>query len=104
MEIQENLQFADNLTEGVVVQLIHTLGENGLDVSSKEFIKDVGFLIEAVKSQIYRGMGFKHPMQTIVDGLIETETEEDGKLKTSFDMEILEIMSKDMEFKDDDIS
>jgi len=104
MEIQENLKFADDLTEGVVVQLIHTLSENGIDVSGKEFIKDTGFLIETVKSQILRHMGYKHPMQAIVKGVMMAKEEEGGHLTTECNMDVVELIAKDMEFKDDDIS
>ena len=39
--LQENLMFADDLTESLLVQMIHTMGENGVDVSTKSFIKDI---------------------------------------------------------------
>ena len=104
MAIQENLAFADHLTEGLVVQLIHTLGENGVDVSSETFIKDVGFLLESVKSSIHRDMGLKHPMQGIVDALVTTKApdEEGGRLITEFNMDIVGDFVK--EFEEDDIS
>ena len=47
--LQENIMFADDLTESLLVQMIHTMGENGVDVSSTDFIKDISFVIEAVK-------------------------------------------------------
>ena len=104
MAIQENLAFADHLTEGLVVQLIHTLGENGVDVSSETFIKDIGFLIESVKSSIHRDMGLKHPMQGIVDALVTTSApdEEGGKLISEFNMDVVGDLVKD--FEEDDIS
>ena len=36
--IAEDLDFCDNLTEGLTVTMIHNLGENGIDVKSKKFI------------------------------------------------------------------
>ena len=35
--LQENIMFADDLTESLLVQMIHTMGENGVDVSSTDF-------------------------------------------------------------------
>ena len=88
LSIHEDLKFADHLTEGLVVNLIHNLQENGIDVSDKEFIRDVGFTIELVKSLIYRGMGLKHPMQELVQLFVTTE-EEDGEMITEFDIDAL---------------
>ena len=49
--IQENIMFADDLTETLLVQMIHTMGENGVDISSKSFIKDISFVVEGSKVQ-----------------------------------------------------
>ena len=37
-----------------MVQLIHTLSENGYDIGEDSFILDIGFLSETVKSTLYR--------------------------------------------------
>ena len=52
--LQENMMFADDLTETLLVQMIHTMGENLINISDKEFVRDIGFVIEAVKSTVYR--------------------------------------------------
>ena len=31
--LQENMMFADDLTETLLVQMIHTMGENGINIS-----------------------------------------------------------------------
>ena len=55
--------FADDLTETLLVQMIHTMGENGIDIGGKEFVRDIGFVIEAVKGTIYRDMQLAHLLQ-----------------------------------------
>ena len=47
---QEKISKIDIITEGVMVQLIHTLSENGYDIGEDSFILDIGFLSETVKS------------------------------------------------------
>ena len=64
--LQENIMFADDLTETLLVQMIHTMGENGVNIGNKSFIQDIGFVVESVKSTIYRDMGLQHPMRGIM--------------------------------------
>ena len=53
-QLQEDLLFADDLTEHLMVQLIHTMGENGFDLKDHKFIRDIGFISECCKSIIFR--------------------------------------------------
>ena len=57
----------DDLTEQVMVQMIHTLHENGFDVDDDQFLRDTGFVIECVKGLIYRDLGVEHPMLNFMD-------------------------------------
>lgn len=88
--LHEDLKFAEHLTEGLVVNLIHNLGENGIDTKDAEFIRDIGFTIELVKSLIYRDIGIKHPIQDLVQmfTIVEEEEDEDG-MHTIFDIDAL---------------
>jgi len=90
LQLHTDLKFADHLTEGLVVNLIHNMGENEVDTSDPNFIRDIGFLIELVKSTVYRDMGIKHPMQGLVDLFVESAHDETQGLYTRFDMEALE--------------
>ena len=74
--LQENIMFADDLTESLLVQMIHTMGENGVDVSSTDFIKDISFVIEAVKGVIYRDMGLSHPMSDMMSQFTDVTMDE----------------------------
>ena len=89
LTMHDDLKFADHLTEGLVVNLIHNLGENGIDTSDPEFIRDVGFTIELVKSLIYRGIGLKHPMQELVKMFVTTDEDDKEGLYTTFDIDAL---------------
>jgi len=65
-QLQEDLLFADDLTECLMVQLIHTMGENGFNLKDPKFIRDIGFISECCKSVIFRDIGLKHPLEAII--------------------------------------
>lgn len=71
VELQENMMFCDNLTEGVSVQLIHSVGENGFEVNSENFIRDMAFIIECIRGMLYRELDIKHPMADVMAKVIQ---------------------------------
>ena len=101
VRVQENLAFADDLTETLMVQLIHTLHENGFDVNGQTFVKSMGFVIETVKASIYKEMSLSHPMNRIMDILSTITVEADETTLTGLDMEKLSEMV-DATQEDDD--
>lgn len=91
-EIRENIIFTENLCEALVVNMIHNMSENGMDVDSDPFIRDISFLIELVKSTIYRDLGMIHPMQNFIDMVTSMSKEEQGY---SVDLEFVAELSKE---------
>ena len=77
IELQENIMFCDNLTEAVMVQMIHALGENGFAVNDEPFLRDVGFIIESVRATLYRELEIKHPMAKIMEVFTQTKVIDD---------------------------
>ena len=67
LRLNEDISFADQLTEALIVQLVHSLNDNGLKVNDPTFIKDLSFVIESIKSSIYRDLDINHEMQPLVD-------------------------------------
>ena len=100
IELQERLAFAEDLTQTVVVQMMHTLGENGIDISEKSFVRDMALLIEMTKGSIYRDMGLAHPIQKLFEQLIEVTVDPDNSVATEVNTDLLEEYSK--LFGDDD--
>lgn len=86
IKLHTDLKYAEHLTEGLIVNMIHNMGENDIDVDNPEFIKHIGFLVEVVKSTIYQDMGVKHPMQQLVDLFVNSDYDETQGLYTEFDM------------------
>lgn len=91
LELQQDMLFAEQLTEGLVVNMIHNMYENNIDTENEAFICDVAVLIELVKSAIYRDMGITHPLQDVVDTFVSAKRE-DKKISVSFDPEFMRDM------------
>ena len=100
IELQERLAFAEDLTQTVIVQMMHTLGENGIDISEKTFVRDMALLIEMTKGSIYRDMGLAHPIQKLFEQLVEVTVDPDNSVATEVNTDLLEEYSK--LFGDDD--
>ena len=100
IELQEKLAWAEDLTQTVVVQMMHTLGENGVDISENAFVRDVALIIEMTKGSIYRSLGLKHPTQGLFEGLVELSVDPDNTIATEVNQEVLEEYIK--LFGDDD--
>ena len=96
MKLNKELNYADELTDGIMVSMIHNLDENDIEITSKDFIKDVAFLAELVKSLIYRDRGFQHPFQRLVDLIASAEyNEKEKKHEIDMDMELVKEIAGD---------
>jgi len=94
VKITEDMEFIDELAETIVVQTIHTCHENGYNIKNEEFIKDVGFLNEAVKSLLNRGLGYPHVLHGLIIKLMTAKKAEDilkdhEETFTHFDEDVL---------------
>ena len=96
MKLNKELNYADELTDGIMVSMIHNLDENDIEIHSKDFIKDIAFVAEIVKSTIYRDRGFQHPFQNLVDLIASAEqNEQTNKYEIDMDMELVKEISGD---------
>ena len=92
LQVIENLNFADDLTEGLMIQILTNFRENGIDVSDKRFSPDIAFMIEVLKAIIYRSMGYEHPLHVIMSNVLKVNEIKDGDktvLDTSFNIDLL---------------
>ncbi len=71
-KILEDITFANELNDQCMIQYIHTLQENDINIEEEDFIKNMSFVIEVSKATIYKSMGMKHPLNILMDGLTET--------------------------------
>ena len=80
IEDQENAMFCDTLTEGLLIQMINTIDENGFETNTENFLRDMGWIIESVRSTLYREMDLEHPMSELIREFTkEVEPEEKQK-------------------------
>ena len=93
--MKEDFQSIEVLTEGLVVQMIHTLKEQDFDISTIDFIRDVAFLNECIKSMLHREYGYEHPMTDLISKLFEVGKKGDRYL-TKFAADKLAKVIKDL--------
>ena len=80
--------------------MMHGMGENGIDISEKTFIRDIALLIEFTKGSIYRSMGLVHPTQKLFEQLVEITVDLDNTIATEVNIDLLKKYIK--LFGDDD--
>ena len=90
IELQEKLAWGEDLTQNLILQMMHTLGENGIDITEKSFIRDAALLIEMTKGSIYRRLELKHPTHGLFEGLVELSVDPDNSVATEMNQEVLE--------------
>ena len=99
--MQQNIQFAEELTQSLMVQMIHTMSENGIDVSAKTFIRDMAMVISLVNGSIYRDMGMAHITQKFMEEYDNIDVEDDGSYETEVNFETIVELANLIEDDDD---
>ena len=101
--MQQDIQFAEELTQSLMVQMIHTMSENGIDVSAKTFIRDMAMVISLVNGSIYRDMGMAHITQKFMEEYVNIhDDDDDGSYETEVDFETIVELANLIEDDDDD--
>ena len=73
----QSKQYADSLTDDLVIQVISSLQNEGLDigkVSGDKTFLDVGIWLEAFRGMIYRELDISHPFHNITNNLMYIES------------------------------
>ena len=89
IELQETISFVDDLTQTLMVQMIHAIKENEIDVEAESFVQNMTFIIEMVRAALLKEMSLTTNMTKIMDILFEvlfnsgldSDTETSVKLK-----------------------
>ena len=100
--VQEEMDVIDGLSESIMVNLIHTLKENDVKIMSKDFIRDVGFMNEVLKSLLFRELGYNHPLSDLIPYIIvPTRTKDKKDVYTKFRgdlvVELIEYLEGDID-------
>ena len=101
IELQERLGFAEELTQTVIVQMMHTLGQNGVDISDNTFVRDMALVIEMTKGSIYRSLELNHITHGLFEALVEVEIDPDNSIATEVNQDLLEEYIKMFGVNDD---
>ena len=80
-QIKED-KFVEQITESLILDIIHVLQENVVDTKTDIFLRDLAIVIESIKALLKRDFGRKHPMQTISDSIAKIHNLKDGRKVT----------------------
>ena len=92
-------KFVEQITENLILDIIHVLQENVVDTKHDIFLRDLAIVIEAIKSLLKRDFGRNHPMQTIADSIAKIHTLKDGRKVTDLNYGKLMTKKQDEEQK-----
>lgn len=75
-EVEEDIAFIENLTKNMMIKLIYTMGENGINIKGKTFLRDIGFVTEGLKSTLCRQFGIGHPISDFIETTTDLKIEQ----------------------------
>jgi len=102
-KMYEDIEWSEEVTESVMVPLIHNLAENGVDFKTGSFVGEIGFVNETIKSILYRTMGYKHDMTALVEMTMKTNPIGEDPWPPTFNHELVsEIISKNNNDSEDE--
>ena len=85
IELQKTIKFVDDLTESLIIQMIHTIKENKIDVEKESFVQNMSLIIEMVRATLLKEMSLNTNMIKIMDILFEIIFNSDCDLKSNID-------------------
>jgi len=73
-QLTDDMMFIDEVAESIMFPTIHNLAENGVEIKNEEFISEIGFLNEVIKSIMCRSMGYDHIMTDLISAIMKVKT------------------------------
>lgn len=99
---QEEMEFCEELASKLVMDMIHMMSDNDVDIGERNFSRDLSVVIELVKSLLYRDAGLEYPLHEFVDTFTETTIEMDNSHRTVIRMDKITEMVELMRMDEDD--
>ena len=87
--VQQKIEFAEELAKSLIVQMIHTMSENSIDISENSFIRDMAMIIEMVQGVIYRDLELEHPTHKFMEEFVDVVVNTDNTVKTDVDFDTI---------------
>jgi len=104
-DTQQEIAFIEELSESVIVQMVYTLGDNGVNVGTKDFFQNIAFLVESLKCTLYEEKGWFHPLTPIIKNISEVTVEDSDTHETitlRLNVDKLIALAKKMNLDDDE--
>ena len=106
IELQETINFIDDLTQTLIVQMIHTINENDIDVEKTSFVQNMSFIIEMVRATLLKEMSLDTNMTKIMDVLFEmlfnSSPDSDPEASVKLEIDDLKSIITKMRIEEDD--
>lgn len=64
---KSTIKFADTITEEMVGNMIEDLENSGIDVETKQFIKDFSMVVDCLRASVYRHFELEHHLHEFID-------------------------------------
>ena len=104
-DTQQEMAFIEELAESVIVQMVYTLGDNGVNVGTKDFFQNIAFLVESLKCTLYEEKGWFHPLTPIIKNISEVTVEDSDTHETitlRLNVDKLTTLAKKMKLDNDE--
>jgi hypothetical protein len=101
IELQQKAEFAEELAKSLIVQMIHTMSENTIDISENSFIRDMAMIIEMVHGTISRDLGLEHPSHKFMEEFVDVVVNTDNSVETDVDFVTISKLANMLEDDDD---
>ena len=99
---REDRALIENITETAMVQFIHTMNENNINIKDENFSLEIGFINECMKSMLSRELGYSHPMTRFIQTIVVIGEDEEKTKYSHFDTErLIEILDNIVEDLDE---
>ena len=101
-QLTDDMMFIDEVAESIMIPTIHNLAENGVEIKNEEFISEIGFLNEIIKSIMCRSMGYDHIMTDLISSIMKVKTVgTETSFAAKFDHDVLDKLVKKILEEDD---
>ena len=81
-DTQQEMAFIEELAESAIIQMIYTLGDNGVNIGTKYFFQNISFIVESLKCTLYEEKGWFHPLTPIIKNISEVSVEDSDSHET----------------------
>ena len=106
-DTQEEIAFIEELSENVIVQMIYTLGDNGVNIGTRDFFQNIAFLVESLKCTLYEEKGWFHPLTPIIKNISDVTVEESDSDEETITLRLnidkLNALAKKMNLDNDEV-